>query len=437
MQSKPIPGIRVRHSRKCPTHSGGRCDATRQNGCVPTFEAWIFDKSAIILDKQGNPKRDEKGAPLKGAKIRKRFASLKDAKEWRQEAVVAVRKRKLRAAPAVTLREAATTWLSGAERGEILSRRKLPYKPSTLRGYKADLDTYVFPDLGALRLGDVSGDDVQALVERLIGSGLSGSKVRNVVACVQAVYRHRRRQVLANPTTALDLPEASGRRERAATPVEAAALLEALPNGALRAVYTCAFLAGLRRGELMALRVCDLHGLDEGSLASIAVEGSWDPVAGRGSTKSRAGVREVPVPETLRDVLTEHVESTGRTGAMLVFGRTASEPFTPSHVRKSAIAAWTGANTKEAAKAAEEGTAPAVLNAIGLHECRHSYSTFLDAAGISESRADRYMGHSDSRVQATYRHQLAGQLADDAARLDAYLTGAASGKVVALTTAAA
>jgi hypothetical protein len=70
------------------------------------------------------------------------------------------------------------------------------------------------------------------------------------------------------------------------------------------------------------------------------------------------------------------------------------------------------------------------------HECRHSYSSYLDAAGITETRADRYMGHSNPSVAARYRHQLPGQLAEDAARLDEYLSGATAGRVVALPTGA-
>jgi hypothetical protein len=42
------------------------------------------------------------------------------------------------------------------------------------------------------------------------------------------------------------------------------------------------------------------------------------------------------------------------------------------------------------------------------------------------------MGHSNPSVAARYRHQLAGQLVDDAARLDEYLEGVGSGRVVPL-----
>lgn len=113
------------------------------------------------------------------------------------------------------------------------------------------------------------------------------------------------------------------------------------------------------------------------------------------------------------------------------FGRTGSDPFTPTHVRDRARAAWPATAIGAFLRS---DPLPMELEPIGgLHECRHSFSSYLDAAGISEARADRYMGHSNASVAARYRHQLDGQLAEDAERLEAYLTGARAGKVVALT----
>jgi hypothetical protein len=66
---------------------------------------------------------------------------------------------------------------------------------------------------------------------------------------------------------------------------------------------------------------------------------------------------------------------------------------------------------------------PAELERVTLHECHHGFLSFLDAAGISEERADRYMDHSRTGVASRYRHQLRGQLAADARRLQEYLTG--------------
>jgi integrase len=385
MSRKPT-GITTRHSRRCRSRNGGGCN------CEPSYTAWVWSR------------RD-------GKKLYRTFPTQHAAKGWRSDASSNVRRGSMRATPTVTLRDAWTAWIDAAERGEILSRHRRPYKPSALRGYKADMENYLLSDLGALRLGDVTADDLQALVDRLVGDGWSGSKVRNVLVPCQALYRKHRRQVLADPTDGLDLPEPGGRRDRVAPPVEAAKLLEAVDDED-RALWATATYAGLRRGELRALRVCDVNE------SHIEVSRGWDDYAGAIDPKSRAGNRQVPLPTILAEILTEHVERTGRSGEELLFGRTAREPFTPSFIRKRANEAWETAEVER----------------IGLHECRHSYSTYLDAAGVSETRADRYMGHSNPSVANRYRHQLEGQLAEDAARLDEYLSGALAGKVVALPT---
>ena len=102
------------------------------------------------------------------------------------------------------------------------------------------------------------------------------------------------------------------------------------------------------------------------------------PKRGRKLPKSTAGLRTTLLPNTLRTFLDLPTEPDA-----LVFGRTATEPFTPSHVRKQADAAWTAVG----------------VEAVGLHECRHAFSSFLDAAGISPDRADRYMGKQPPRCR--------------------------------------
>jgi integrase len=202
-----------------------------------------------------------------------RHSSSAAAKGWRADAGSAVRKGGLRSAPAVTLHDAWAAWADAAERGEVLSRHRRTYKPSTLRGYRAAMDDHVLPDLGGLRLGDVTADDLQALVDRLVGSGASGSTIRNTVVPCQALYRKHRRQLMVDPTDGLDLPEPGGGRERVASPAEAARLLEALRHDD-RALWATATYAGLRRGELRALRVSDV-GAD-----SITVEGGLGRLRG-------------------------------------------------------------------------------------------------------------------------------------------------------------
>ena len=73
-------------------------------------------------------------------------------------------------------------------------------------------------------------------------------------------------------------------------------------------MWATAFYAGLRRGELQALRVCDI---DLGA-SLIAVERGWDQVEGVIEPKSHAGRRTMPLLAILRDYLDEHLLRTGR-----------------------------------------------------------------------------------------------------------------------------
>jgi hypothetical protein len=87
----------------------------------------------------------------------------------------------------------------------------------------------------------------------------------------------------------------------------------------------------------------------------------------------------------LRLILLEHIARTGRRGDDLVFGRTASAPFTPTHVRNCALTAWDAANVKRAEKELP------LLVPIGLHECRHSFVSLMHAAGRSLEEIGDYV----------------------------------------------
>lgn len=398
-------GIEVRHSKDCPSRSGGECDAGRKDGCQVGYRAFVFDRRS-------------------GTKVRKTFSTLRQAEEWREAQRVGARAGKQVAQSKRTLRDAAEAWLAGAEANPptILTRSGLPYKPSALREYRRNLTNYVLDDLGAVRLADVRRGDLQALVDRLLGRGLSSSKVRNVIVPVRAIYRHaiEHDEVAANPTSSLRLPNGHKPRDRAASVTEALALLEALPEGD-RALWATAFFAGLRRGELRALR------FENVDLAAgiIHVRHGWDDVEGEIAPKSRSGTRTVPINALLRDYLVEQKARTGRDGRDFVFGATPDRPFSPWLVGKHATEAWAAANVKRAEKELDP------LVPIGLHECRHTCVSLMFDAGLSLERIGDYIGHSSVHMTATYRHLLAGHEQEAARLLDEYLARAGTAARIA------
>jgi integrase len=392
-------GIRERHSRTCGSRDGGKCD------CTPAIEASVYDaRESRRLDRVVKIRRTFTG---KGA--------LAAAKGWRRDAMSATARGELTFEPRQRLEDAVAEWLTKCERGEVRSRRRTQYSASTIRDYRSDLARFVMPTLGYRAVTDVTRADVQGVIEEMNGQGYAGQTTRNAIVALQAFYRWRKSPI--DPTVNLDLPEPGARRERAASPAEAVALLAAL-DGDAHDIYAAAFDSGLRRGELQALRVEDVKP------DRISVRRSWDQVTGEKQPKSAAGIRDVPIIGPVRAILGRRCE--GRPGSAFVFG-TDDAPFSPNTLRDRSIGSWAAAAVGAFLQGHDAGIDP-----IGLHEARHSFSTWLDHAGISETRADRYMGHANPSVQARYRHQLDGQLAEDAARLEAWLAGAAAGKVVAL-----
>ena len=377
MQRKRNPvGIRIRHRGSCPARNGGNCR------CTPAYEAWVFSQ------------RDER-------KIRKTFRTLAEAKNWRHDAIVHLRKGTLRAPTSTTLREAAEGWLDGAHAGSIRNRKGELYKPSALRSYEQALTARLLPAFGAAKLSEITRGDLQDLVERLLAEGLDPSTIRNTLMPLRAIYRRAliRGDVAVNPTTGLELPAVRGRRDRIASPDEAAKLIEALAKRD-QALWATAFYAGLRRGELMAL---DWKHVDLAN-GVIRIERSWDEQAGLVEPKSQAGRRTVPIPTVLRDYLTEHKMLTGGEG--FVFGSNASRPFTPSNVRRRAEKAWERAG----------------LRAIGLHEARHTYASLMIAAGVNAKALSTYMGHAGVAITLDrYGHLMPGNEDEAAALLDGYL----------------
>lgn len=280
------------------------------------------------------------------------------------------------------------------------------YKPSALRSYERSLGQ-LLPVLGHHRLSAITRTHLQDYVESRIEAGKAPSTVRNAILPLRAIYRraNHRDEVTTNPTINLQLPANRSHRDRVARPDEAAALIAAVPPGD-RALWATAFYAGLRRGELLALQWDDVC-LDQ---RLIHVTRSWDPVEGFIQPKSRAGTRRLPLVSSLRNTLIEHRLQQGHADQGFVFG-TPTQPFNPAAVSWRAAQAWKKAG----------------LDSITLHQCRHTYASFMIAAGINTKALSTYMGHTSITTTIDrYGHLLPGNEAQAAMLLGRWLEAASS-----------
>jgi integrase len=379
---KPVPGIEPRHARSCPVRGWESCK------CKPSYQAHVWSK------------RDNK-------RIRRTFPTLAAAKSWRLDAMKGLRDGKLRAPTPETVREAGAALIAGMEDGSIRDRSGKRYKPSTIRSYKASLENHIYPEFGGCKLSTITYPDLQNFVDRLAAEGLDGSTIRNTVNPLRVIFKKHRYSIPVNPTTGLEIIARENKPKRVVPPNVAARMLKALTLED-RAIWASDFYAGLRFGELQGLRIEDVELFDGWGL--LHVRQGWDKVEGAIDPKSTAGTRKVPMPKPLYEVLDEYLVRLDRRldrTEGLAFGRSATEPFAYTTVRGRAKKAW--------------GRAGLEPSDFEFHEGRHSYSSFLAAAGIPKERRDRYLGHADHSMDGRYTHQLDPSYLDDAQTLSEYL----------------
>lgn len=419
-RSTRTPGIHIRHKTGCPAEheDGPRCR------CKPTYRA-------KITGNKWSPTYTEKAAAI----------------AWKAQAHHAAN-----APPkpdhGPTFGELALEWWQGVQSGTIgkrKGRKGATYSPTTLAGYSRSLRytlaPYTFNGSGDTQPADSDDDSGvrptpsdheheyaahltdehwQRWVDRMAREGLSRSRIANHLAVVSAIYgwasRATRRLVPHNPTLTVELPPTDSKpRERVADADEAARLLAALaPDDAVP--YALAFYTGMRRSEIARLDWLDVD-----------LERMWVTVR---VSKSEAGtLRSMPLAAPLKPILLAARLRQGRpdrgrvTGSamsgklgeramfawgwtVLVVGRTG--PTTRTHRRGHTT--WVGTD--------------ASLDPIGLHECRHTYASFLVAAGYDLKSVMSYLGHADLQTTSRYVHRLAGRNEDNAAdRLNDYLEG--------------
>ncbi len=178
--------------------------------------------------------------------------------------------------------------------------------------------------------------------------------------------------------------------QRFATMVELGVLADAVPDH-YRAMVLTAGLAGLREGELFALRWDDVD-LDD---AVINVRRKRLRLASgeviEDDPKSRAGRRKVVMPATLVAELKRHrtENSPGAGSDAYVFVSPEGEPIERSNFR---YRVWLPA------------TKAAGLAGLRFHDLRHTAGTLAARTGATTKELMARLGHSSARASMIYQH---------------------------------
>jgi integrase len=317
---------------------------------------------------------------------------------------------------AETVAELCDAYMTDAEAGRLMTRRRTAKKSSTLATDKGRVEKHIKPLLGRMKVAAVTREDVEGFMHAVAegktasraktgkkrglsnvrgGMGTAGRTVGLLGAIFTYAVRHRMRS--DNPVHGVMRP-ADGKRERRLSDEEYVGLGVALREAAAQNVWPAAvamarFLAltGWRSGEALGLHWAEID-LNRRT-ARLA------------DTKTGLSVR--PLSHAACDVL----ESLSRSGD-LVF------PPTRGDGRMTGF-------RKLWDRIAKLGNLPADLTP---HTLRHSFASLAGDLGYSEPTIAALVGHKGHSITSRYMHTADAVLlaaADAVARRTAELMGEA------------
>lgn len=279
-------------------------------------------------------------------------------------------------------------------------------RPTTWESYRAAVEQWIIPNVGRVRLQQLTALQLNGMYRALAEKPLSSTTVRYAHTILRKALKDALRKdlVVRNVADAADPPrkKAVSRGAEKAWDVEhARAFLEHVAGDRYYAAWLLSVTTGLRRGELLGLAWGALD-LDSGSLV---VRQTLSPIRGKmhfGEPKTASSRRVIDLPPVAVTALREHrrkqLEDRMAIGAGynphdLVFVYENGSPVKPERLTK-----WFSQHVK----AAE-------LPPLPLHGLRHTHATIGLKTGQDVKVMSARLGHSNTAItQDVYQHVLPG-----------------------------
>ena len=296
-----------------------------------------------------------------------------------------------------TVREYAEEWLSML--GSVRS--------STALEYRRDLETYVLPRIGSIRIRALDARRIRRLAHDLreertsrASSGRSWSTVRRLLAPLSVMLSAATEDgiIPAKPWPRLPTPRRDPTKRRHLAVDELIRLLDALPTGSDRLLVRFLAETGLRISELKALR---WHDLELGDSPAVSVRRRHRLLDGEQDVKTERSAGTVPITPHLARELKAHRLRQGRPGhSALVFTALHGGRIDESDFRRRVL---------------DPACVRAGLDTIGYHVLRHTHGSIVASETHDVRAVQRRLRHASAAFTLeTYIHLL-----DDRAGVDA------------------
>jgi len=252
---------------------------------------------------------------------------------------------------------------------------------------------HLAPFLGGKALGDISTETVRSWRRHLLDNGRSNSTSAKAYRLLRAILNTAfdDNRIKRNPCRIKGADQEKTPERPIATVKQVFALSDAVVPR-FRVFILAAAFTGLRWGELIALRRCDVD-LDAGTVRvprRLAQLSSGQLV--EGPTKSAAGFRTVAMPSILVPDFRRHLMAFVPAGTeALIFTGEKGAPLKRGNWHKSVKWIATVAKVE-------------LPKGFHFHDLRHTGNNLAAASGASTRELMHRMGHGSMRAALIYQH---------------------------------
>jgi integrase len=266
-------------------------------------------------------------------------------------------------------------------------------KPSEREAKACILKHHLLPAFGEQSLDAIKTHAIETLKAKLLAKGLSPKRVNNILVCLGKMLRYANEIELLDVVPRIKLLKVPPQKFDFLTREEFSRLIEATTGDlARRALLLAAGEAGLRQGEMIALKWGDVD-LVAGTLT--VRRSSW-----RGLVGTPKSGRDRKIPLTVR--LASALRACRHLRSDLVFCHQDGSPITRSIV---------AATLRHACKRAG-------LRVIGSHVLRHTFCSHLAMRGAAPKAIQELVGHSTLSMTLRYMHLAPSALREAIGLLD-------------------
>lgn len=270
---------------------------------------------------------------------------------------------------------------------------------------------FLVPDLGAFQLQELTVFDVQVFVNKYYHDGVSARSINLIRSVLRAALSRAEREEIVGRNVAklVDVPSWQRKPIIPWTPDEATTFLRAAKDHPWYAAYAMLLLFGMRRGEVLGLRWCDID--FERQVIHVRqqlqrIHGKLEQVP----VKTTAGVRDLPLVSHLQphlvsrhQLLPTHKHATDEAhdiDRQLVFLSVVGTPVDP----------------KNFVRTFHQIREKAGLKRITVHHTRHTAATTLKDFDVPMRDAQLILGHS--HITTTMQHYQHGTSSQQRAAME-------------------